>query len=62
MLSKYAKDDALNPSGAHHKFLKWGQSPAPFGEGRPEAALIMCSASIRKLGLRIFQKIWPRIL
>ena len=38
-----------NTSGAYNDFPKMG---GPFGEGRPEAAPIICSASIKSIGLR----------
>jgi hypothetical protein len=62
MLVKYVDANAFNthneaPNGAG------GRRPAaPFGEGRPEAAPIVCSASIKSIGLRIFWMLWPPIL
>ena len=45
MLLILAEANAFNTSGAYNEFPKWGRPPAPFGEGRPEAAPIICSAS-----------------
>ena len=59
MLLILAEANAFNTSGAYHEFPKWGwrrSPPAPFGEGRPEAAPIICSASIKSIGHYLFQK------
>ena len=46
MLLEYVEANAFNTSGAHNEFPKWGR--------RPEAAPIMCSSSMKSIGLRIF--------
>ena len=59
MLSKYAEANAFNTGGATVN--------SPFGEGRPEAAPIMCSLVLKALasayfesiGHPFFQKHWP---
>ena len=68
-LSKYAEANAFNTSGAHNDFPRSSglRPPAPFGEGWPEVAPIMCCASIKALasayfkitGHPFFVKHWP---
>ena len=56
LILEYVEANTFNTSGAHNKFPKSGRRPkaaGPFGEGRPEEAPIMCSASIKSIGLRI---------
>ena len=63
MALKYAETNAFNTSGAHHEFPNGASGrkpPAPFGEGRLEAAPIMCSTSIESIGLHILYK--PHVL
>ena len=45
MLLILAEANAFNTSGAYNEFPKWGQQP--IWRGWPEAAPIICSASIR---------------
>ena len=61
MLLILAEAKACSTSGAHKgggpppPLPKWGQRlrpPAPFGEGRPAAALIICAVIIKSFGLR----------
>ena len=52
MLLILAEADACNTTGAYNEFASGRRPLAPFGEGRPEAAPIICSASIKSIGLR----------
>ena len=63
MLLKYTVANAFQVPVCRGQCFQYAFGRQPhLGRGRPEAAPIMCSASIESIGLRIFEKHWTPVI